>query len=61
MPAGVSSPARPSRSPDLAHDDRFPQFAPAALAAGLAAVFTFPLRHGDGRLGALDLYRDTAG
>ena len=47
--------------PDLAADDRFPRFAPAALAAGLAAVFTFPLRHGDGRLGALDLYRDTPG
>ncbi|HEX4982364.1 MAG TPA: GGDEF domain-containing protein, partial [Ilumatobacteraceae bacterium] len=31
------------------------------LAVGLAAVFTFPLRHGDGRLGALDLYRDTPG
>ena len=47
--------------PDLGADDRFPRFAPAALAAGLAAVFTFPLRHGDGRLGALDLYRDTPG
>ena len=47
--------------PDLARDDRFPAFAPAALDAGLAAVFTFPLRDGDGRLGALDLYRDTAG
>lgn len=32
---------------DLALDGRFPRFAPAALAAGLAAVFTFPLRHGD--------------
>ena len=31
------------------------------MAAGLAAVFTFPLRHGEGRLGALDLYRDTPG
>ena len=29
--------------------------------AGLAAVFTFPLRHGDVRLGALDLYRETPG
>ena len=29
--------------------------------AGLAAVFTFPLRHGDAQLGALDLYRDTPG
>lgn len=47
--------------PDLRSDPRFPLFAPAALAAGLAAVFTFPLRHGDGRLGALDLYRDTPG
>ncbi len=47
--------------PDLDADDRFPVFAPAARAAGLAAVFTFPLRHGEGRLGALDLYRDTPG
>ena len=46
---------------DLAADHRYPQFAPAALEAGLGAVFTFPLRHGDGRLGALDLYRDTPG
>ena len=47
--------------PDLRTDDRFPMFAPAALEAGLVAVFTFPLCHDDGRLGALDLYRDTAG
>lgn len=47
--------------PDLTADRRFPEFAPVAVAAGLAAVFTFPLRHGDGRLGALDLYRDTVG
>jgi diguanylate cyclase (GGDEF)-like protein len=47
--------------PDLSNDDRFPEFAAAATEAGLAAVFTFPLRHGDGRLGALDLYRDTPG
>jgi len=46
---------------DLASDDRFPGFAPAAVAAGLAAVFTFPLRHEDGRLGSLDLYRETVG
>ncbi len=47
--------------PDLNADDRFPRFAPSALAAGMAAVFTFPLRHQEGRLGALDLYRDTTG
>jgi diguanylate cyclase (GGDEF)-like protein len=46
---------------DLRTDDRFPQFAPAAVAAGLTAVFSFPLRHGEGRLGALDLYRGTPG
>jgi diguanylate cyclase (GGDEF)-like protein len=51
----------PVAAPDLGTDERFPQFAPLALEAGLAAVFTFPLRHGDGRLGALDLYRDSAG
>jgi diguanylate cyclase (GGDEF)-like protein len=51
----------PVAIPDLGRDQRFPLFTPAALAAGLAAVFTFPLRHGDGRLGALDLYRDTPG
>lgn len=46
---------------DLAADDRYPLFAPAAVAQGLAAVFTFPLRHGEGRLGALDLYRSSPG
>jgi diguanylate cyclase (GGDEF)-like protein len=47
--------------PDLRACTLFPTFGPAAVDAGLAAVFTFPLRHGDGRLGALDLYRDTVG
>jgi diguanylate cyclase (GGDEF)-like protein len=47
--------------PELRNDLRFPRFGPPALHAGLAAVFTFPLRHGDHRLGALDLYRDTIG
>jgi diguanylate cyclase (GGDEF)-like protein len=47
--------------PDLTLEQRFPRFAPRALAAGLAAVFTFPLNHDDVRLGALDLYRDTPG
>jgi diguanylate cyclase (GGDEF)-like protein len=46
---------------DLNDEDRFPLFIPQALEAGLAAVFTFPLRHGSSQLGALDLYRDTPG
>lgn len=47
--------------PDLRNDKRFPRFGPPALAAGLVAVFTFPLRSGDERLGALDLYRENPG
>ncbi len=47
--------------PDVRDENRFPKFSPRALAAGLAAVFTFPLRHGDKQLGALDLYRQTPG
>ena len=47
--------------PDLQADDRFPGFASAAVAAGLAAVFALPLRHGNEQLGALDLYSDTVG
>ena len=47
--------------PDLREDTAFPLFAPRALQEGLAAVFTFPLHHGDTRLGALDLYCDTPG
>jgi diguanylate cyclase (GGDEF)-like protein len=46
---------------DLAQDGRFPRFGPAAVAAGLAGVSTFPLRHPEGRLGALDLYRKETG
>jgi len=47
--------------PDLCSESRFPSFTPRALAVGLAAVFTFPMHHGEVQLGALDLYRDTAG
>jgi diguanylate cyclase (GGDEF)-like protein len=46
---------------DLSTEERFPLFIPHALEAGLAAVFAFPLRHGEAPLGALDLYRDTPG
>ena len=47
--------------PDLRTEERFPIFGPRANRAGLAAVFTFPLSHGDHRLGALDLYRQHTG
>jgi diguanylate cyclase (GGDEF)-like protein len=47
--------------PDLADEDRFPKFALRALTSGLTAVFTFPLRDDKLQLGALDLYRETAG
>ena len=47
--------------PDLAEDTHFPRFAARALEEGLVAVFTFPLRDGERGLGALDLYRETAG
>ncbi len=46
---------------DLSTDERFPAFASRALADGLAAVFTFPLRQPDRCIGALDLYRMTTG
>jgi diguanylate cyclase (GGDEF)-like protein len=47
--------------PDLTSEERFPRFTPQALDAGLGAVFTFPLKHDESQLGALDLYRDSAG
>ena len=47
--------------PDLHADDRFPNFASRAIDEGLGAVFTFPLRHDDHQLGALDLYRTSPG
>ncbi|MDQ1381599.1 MAG: hypothetical protein QOJ71_2318 [Actinomycetota bacterium] len=46
---------------DLRRETRFPTFRARALAAGLRAVFTFPLHNGDERFGALDLYRETPG
>lgn len=40
---------------------RWPAFGPAAVDAGIEAVFAFPLRIGAIRLGVLDLYRDNPG
>ena len=49
--------------PDLADPvtRRWPAFTPPAVAAGVRAVFGFPLRAGTVRLGALNLYRDCPG
>ncbi len=47
--------------PDLSVDQRFPRFSARANAAGLAAVFTFPMSLDGRRFGALDLYRDQVG
>jgi diguanylate cyclase (GGDEF)-like protein len=47
--------------PDLTEDTLSPAFSRAASETGCAAAFSFPLRHGHSRLGALDLYRDTPG
>jgi hypothetical protein len=65
---------RPVSEPDLADHGvlsgadradrggrRWVAFTPAAVAAGARAVFGFPLRVGDIRIGALNLYRDSPG
>jgi hypothetical protein len=59
----ASQSGRPVLQPDLARtaQERWPVFAAGAAAAGLAAVFAFPLRVGAIQLGVLDLYRTTAG
>lgn len=45
---------------DLRTDPRFPEFGPRAAEAGMGAVFSYPLRHGMTRIGALNFYRDHA-
>jgi hypothetical protein len=54
---------RPVLEPDLAQPQspRWPGFAALAVAAGVGAVFGFPLRVGAVRLGALNLYSDRPG
>ena len=49
--------------PDLARNaaSRWPAFGPAALDAGIAAMFALPLQVGAIRLGVLDLYRNITG
>lgn len=54
--------AGPVLAPDLTADSgRWPGFVQAALPAGLAAMFAFPLQLGAIRLGVLDLYRRRPG
>jgi hypothetical protein len=59
----ASRTGRPVLAPDLAATSprTWPEFGAGADAAGLRAVFAFPLRIGGIRLGVLDLYRDIAG
>jgi hypothetical protein len=59
----ASGVGRPVLEPDLvaAGSPRWPRFGAAVLAAGVRAVFAFPLRVGAIRVGVLDLYRDTPG
>lgn len=55
--------SRPVAEPDLADpaQPRWLAFTGAAVAAGVRAVFGFPLQVGAVRLGALNLYRDRPG
>jgi hypothetical protein len=59
----ASRTGRPVLAPDVAGTSprSWPQFSAGADAAGLRAVFAFPLQVGGIRLGVLDLYRNTAG
>ncbi len=59
----ASRSGRPVLMPDVkgAAVARWPGFGPAALEAGIAAVFAFPLQIGGIQLGVLDLYRDVTG
>jgi hypothetical protein len=58
-----SDTGRPVLQPDLARTGpgRWPGFSESAVGVGIRAVFALPLRVGAIRVGALDLYRDTAG
>ncbi|MEV0454966.1 GAF and ANTAR domain-containing protein [Catellatospora methionotrophica] len=54
---------RPVLIPDLADGAlaRWPVYAPAAHAAGVRAVFAFPLQVGAARLGVMDVFRPETG
>ena len=54
---------RPVLTPDLrsAAGQRWPAYTPAALSAGVAAVFAFPLNIGAAGFGVLDVYAEQPG
>ncbi|MBA3303210.1 MAG: GAF and ANTAR domain-containing protein [Actinomycetota bacterium] len=52
---------RPVLEARLAESSRWPTFGPEAVEAGVAAVFSVPLRRGAARFGVLDLYCDAPG
>jgi GAF domain-containing protein len=47
--------------PDLSRTELLRRFAPRALAAGMAAVYSFPMRFEDQRVGGLNLYGTDSG
>lgn len=59
----ASRDGRPILEPDLASpvSTRWMAFGPPAVAAGVGAIFGFPIRFGAVGLGALNLYRDRSG
>ena len=59
----ASRDGRPVLEPDLASPEtsRWIAFGPPAVAAGVRAVFGFPIRVGAAGLGALNLYRERSG
>ena len=60
----ASTAGGPVLASDLAAPDiavRWPSFGPAALLAGAAAIFAFPLQLGAIRVGVLELYRSQPG
>jgi hypothetical protein len=59
----ASASGRPVLQPDLEATGpaRWPRFGSAVLAAGVRAIFAFPLRVGAVRIGVLDCYRDEPG
>src|SRR5487761_823175 len=52
---------RPVAAPNLSADERWPKFAAAAQQAGFSAVQALPMRLRDQVIGALNLFRATAG